>query len=203
LTAQNSFAAAFGGGLDVNVSSRFAVKPIQLEYLMTSVDGRWEPELPSEQSPVLRRYSLPFRREMIFRNYGRPLFARRAAGLVRAPEGAVAGGVAPNGYSPVWNVQLFDRNESSKRPTEERNGPALLAELAGETGGRHFSVDALDDLSGSSAGIGAELREQYMRGYSPTNSALEGKYRRVRVVVPAHGSAVTVNHRAGYYGPAN
>lgn len=35
LTSQNNFAAAFGGGLDVNVSSRFAVKPIQLEYLMT------------------------------------------------------------------------------------------------------------------------------------------------------------------------
>jgi opacity protein-like surface antigen len=35
LTSQNNFAAAFGGGVDVNVSSHFAVKPIQLEYLMT------------------------------------------------------------------------------------------------------------------------------------------------------------------------
>ena len=35
LPSQNNFAAAFGGGLDVNVSNRFAVKPIQLEYLMT------------------------------------------------------------------------------------------------------------------------------------------------------------------------
>jgi hypothetical protein len=34
-TSQNNFAAAFGGGVDVNVSSHFAVKPIQLEYLMT------------------------------------------------------------------------------------------------------------------------------------------------------------------------
>ena len=35
LTSQNNFAAAFGGGVDVNVSHAFAVKPIQLEYLMT------------------------------------------------------------------------------------------------------------------------------------------------------------------------
>jgi opacity protein-like surface antigen len=35
LTSQNNFTAAFGGGVDVNVSSHFAVKPIQLEYLMT------------------------------------------------------------------------------------------------------------------------------------------------------------------------
>ena len=35
LTSQNNFAAAFGGGVDVNVSNRFVVKPIQLEYLMT------------------------------------------------------------------------------------------------------------------------------------------------------------------------
>jgi opacity protein-like surface antigen len=34
LTSQNNFAAAFGGGVDVNLSNRFTVKPIQLEYLM-------------------------------------------------------------------------------------------------------------------------------------------------------------------------
>ena len=34
LTSQNNFAAAFGGGVDVSVSNRFIVKPIQLEYLM-------------------------------------------------------------------------------------------------------------------------------------------------------------------------
>ncbi len=34
-TSQNNFAAAFGGGLDVTVSNHIAVKPIQVEYLMT------------------------------------------------------------------------------------------------------------------------------------------------------------------------
>lgn len=34
-TSQNNFAAAFGGGLDVTVTNHIAVKPIQVEYLMT------------------------------------------------------------------------------------------------------------------------------------------------------------------------
>jgi len=36
-TAQNNFAAAFGGGLDVNLTNHIAVKPFQVEYLMTQI----------------------------------------------------------------------------------------------------------------------------------------------------------------------
>lgn len=34
-SSQNNFAAAFGGGLDVTVTQHMALKPIQVEYLMT------------------------------------------------------------------------------------------------------------------------------------------------------------------------
>ena len=37
-TSQNNFAAAFGGGLDVAVSHHIAVKPFQVDYLMTQFD---------------------------------------------------------------------------------------------------------------------------------------------------------------------
>lgn len=37
LTSQNNFAAAFGGGLDVTVTNHIAVKPFQVEYLMSQV----------------------------------------------------------------------------------------------------------------------------------------------------------------------
>jgi len=121
----------------------------------------------------------------------------------RATESQIKKGVREADVQ-IYAVGIFDRNESPKRPPEERNGPALLAGLAGETGGRHFSADALDDLPGICARIGAELREQYLLGYSPTNAAMDGKYRRVIVVVRAPGvSAATVRHRAGYYAPAN
>jgi opacity protein-like surface antigen len=35
--SRNTFATAFGGGVDVRVNDHFAVKPIQLEYLMTQL----------------------------------------------------------------------------------------------------------------------------------------------------------------------
>jgi hypothetical protein len=40
---QNGFAAAFGGGLDIRVTDHVAVKPFQIEYLMTQVPNIWSP----------------------------------------------------------------------------------------------------------------------------------------------------------------
>ena len=39
--AQNGFAAAFGGGLDVRLTDHIAVKPFQVEYLMTQLPNIW------------------------------------------------------------------------------------------------------------------------------------------------------------------
>jgi opacity protein-like surface antigen len=36
---QNAFATAAGGGLDINVTEHFSIKPIQVEYLMTQFDS--------------------------------------------------------------------------------------------------------------------------------------------------------------------
>jgi opacity protein-like surface antigen len=36
-TSQNNFAAAFGGGLDVALTDHIAVKPFQVEYLLTQI----------------------------------------------------------------------------------------------------------------------------------------------------------------------
>jgi opacity protein-like surface antigen len=38
-TSQNNFAAAFGGGVDFNLTNHIAVKPIQLEYLMAQTSA--------------------------------------------------------------------------------------------------------------------------------------------------------------------
>ncbi|MDP8990446.1 MAG: outer membrane beta-barrel protein [Acidobacteriota bacterium] len=38
---QNGFAAAFGGGLDVRLTDHLAVKPFQIEYLMTQAPNDW------------------------------------------------------------------------------------------------------------------------------------------------------------------
>ncbi len=39
--AQNGLAAAFGGGLDVRITDHLAVKPFQVEYLMTQTPNIW------------------------------------------------------------------------------------------------------------------------------------------------------------------
>jgi hypothetical protein len=39
--AQNAFAAAFGGGMDVRVSDHVYLKPFQVEYMMTRVPNLW------------------------------------------------------------------------------------------------------------------------------------------------------------------
>jgi opacity protein-like surface antigen len=36
-TSQNNFAAAIGGGVDIAVTNHIAIKPIQVEYVMTQV----------------------------------------------------------------------------------------------------------------------------------------------------------------------
>jgi opacity protein-like surface antigen len=38
-TTQNAFAMASGGGLDYNLTNRIAIKPIQVEYVMTQIDS--------------------------------------------------------------------------------------------------------------------------------------------------------------------
>ena len=38
-TSQNAFAMAAGGGLDYNLTPRIAIKPIQVEYVMTQIDS--------------------------------------------------------------------------------------------------------------------------------------------------------------------
>ena len=69
---------------------------------------------------------------------------------------------------------------SRARTVEEGNGPALLTEIAEQTGGRQYQVDNLNELPDIAAKIGIELRNQYMLGYSPQNQEHDGKYRQVR-----------------------
>jgi opacity protein-like surface antigen len=38
-TTQNSFATAAGGGVDYQLTDHIAIKPIQVEYVMTQIDS--------------------------------------------------------------------------------------------------------------------------------------------------------------------
>jgi VWFA-related protein len=97
----------------------------------------------------------------------------------------------------VYAMGIFDSVPTKKLTREEVDGPRLLTELAVETGGRHFPVDHLDDLPAVCDRIGNELRNQYLLGYSSSNTARDGRYRHVKVaVVPPEPY-----YRLGYYAP--
>jgi len=99
----------------------------------------------------------------------------------------------------LYAMGIFD-SELAKSPAENRRGPALLDQLATETGGRHYPVDNLNDLPGISEKIGIDLRNEYLLGYYAGDTR-DGKYHEVKVNVtpPAGMSTLRANYRKGYY----
>lgn len=99
----------------------------------------------------------------------------------------------------IYAVGIFGGGMGS---TEEREGPALLSAISEPTGGHHFIGD-LSQLMDIASKIGIELRNQYLIGYSPANSARDGKYRKitVKLIQPRGLPKVTAHWRTGYYSP--
>lgn len=86
---------------------------------------------------------------------------------------------------------------------EERSGPALLSELAEQTGGRSYPVKHLDQLPEIASRIGTELRNRYVLGFSPPDAGRDGKYHRVRVQLsqPPGLPPLHTLCKPGYYAP--
>jgi Ca-activated chloride channel homolog len=105
--------------------------------------------------------------------------------------------------STQW-IQLSqtDPYKLADRKTHLTEGDQILADLAGETGGRAFFPYHVDDLDQSFQDIGDELRNQYSIAYIPTNSILDGRYHKIRIDVPEH-KGYQVRARRGYFAKAN
>jgi Ca-activated chloride channel family protein len=103
----------------------------------------------------------------------------------------------------IYAIGIFEPYAARGRTPEELNGPTLLAEIAEQTGGRHFPVENLAELPDVAAKIGLELRNEYVLGYSPKNLTRDGKYRRVQVkLVKTTGlPPLKAMFRTGYYAP--
>jgi len=104
----------------------------------------------------------------------------------------------------IYAVGIYESAGGRSRTPEETSGPALLTEIAEQTGGRQYQVDNLNELPDVAAKIGVELRNQYILGYSPKNLSRDGKYRRVQVrLVQPHGMPLLRPFwKQGYYAPA-
>jgi VWFA-related protein len=71
--------------------------------------------------------------------------------------------------------------------------------LADETGGRVLSASSEKKLMQAFDEISEELRSQYTLGYYPSNSARDGKFRKIKVETANHELKVLA--RKGYYAP--
>ncbi|HMV50020.1 MAG TPA: VWA domain-containing protein [Blastocatellia bacterium] len=77
-----------------------------------------------------------------------------------------------------------------------READRYLKELASVSGGELYRADTLSDLPDAFARIAGELRNQYLLGYYPTNTARDGKYRKIQVRTSRKDTVVRA--RPGY-----
>ena len=100
----------------------------------------------------------------------------------------------------IYSIGILEPPGLRGRSLEELNGPALLNQIAQETGGRLFEVYDLDDLADVAAKIGSALRNQYVLGFTP-GSERDGKYHRIQVKIPRISGlpSLRATFRSGYY----
>ena len=94
----------------------------------------------------------------------------------------------------IYTIALVD-------PGARDANPALLKELAQASGGESFrpDTDAPQEIAEALGQIARDIRQTYTIGYTSTNTARDGAFRRVRVVVTAPpGRPLVVRSRAGY-----
>ncbi len=106
----------------------------------------------------------------------------------------------------IYWIQLRDPRENSEVPeytSSWRNVEANRREFKElrlaiqDSGGRIEVVESLEELEEAFAGILAELREQYVLGYYPSEAKHDGGWRDVRVRVEKSG--LDVRTRGGYF----
>jgi Ca-activated chloride channel homolog len=104
----------------------------------------------------------------------------------------------------IYGIGVFESLANRGRTPEELAGPDLLHTLASLTAGTSFVVDNLRELPDVAMKIAIELRNEYVLGYSSSNKARDGKYRRVQVkMAKVKGlPPLKAAFRTGYYAPA-
>jgi VWFA-related protein len=82
----------------------------------------------------------------------------------------------------------------------EYSGKAKMKKLTEETGGRVIVVgNKVDKLRDAFNQIANELRRQYNIGYTSTNTALDGTFRKVEIHAKNKGEDYRIQARTGYY----
>jgi Ca-activated chloride channel family protein len=98
----------------------------------------------------------------------------------------------------IYSIGIFDGGSTV---VEELNGPALLEEISGLTGGRAFTIDNVNLLPAMAVKVGAELRNQYLLAYKPDDSQWNGKWHKIKIKLKVPNSLwpLWIHAKQGYY----
>jgi len=97
----------------------------------------------------------------------------------------------------IYAIGLLDEEEKSEAAKAKR----ALNLLVQRTGGEVFYPKDLSEVDPIAHQVARDLRNQYFIAYTPTNTALDGTYRPIKVVVKAPGNPVP-RSRLGYWAKA-
>ena len=94
----------------------------------------------------------------------------------------------------IYSVGLLSEEERREAKRAER----ALNALAEATGGETFFPHDVGDVERIAHQVARDIRNQYSIVYSPSNQAMDGMFRQIKVTVKATGNP-TVRTRSGYY----
>jgi VWFA-related protein len=94
----------------------------------------------------------------------------------------------------IYTIGLLNEEE----PREARKAKRALDTITQATGGEAYYPKQVDDVGQFTLHVAQDIRNQYILAYSPSNEALDGGFRQIKVSVNA-ANRPTVRTRTGYY----
>jgi VWFA-related protein len=94
----------------------------------------------------------------------------------------------------IYSIGLLGEEERREAKRAER----ALEALATATGGEAFFPKTVDDVDRIAKQVAHDIRNQYTIIYTPSNTAMDGTYRQIKVNVKGPGNPVA-RTRTGYY----
>jgi Ca-activated chloride channel homolog len=105
-------------------------------------------------------------------------------------------------YIKEKDVQMYTIGiTSGPGDAAAEQGKALLRDLSAISGGESFTP-SIYQLEETCRAIAKELKYQYVIGYRSSNTAKDGKYRKIKVTAEYPNSKLNVRAKQGYYAPA-
>ncbi|HXP84272.1 MAG TPA: VWA domain-containing protein [Bryobacteraceae bacterium] len=119
------------------------------------------------------------------------IYSVDARGLVATPPGGDASTASPRGTG------VFSGTKQQSQRDSFNDSQETLTSLSSDTGGKAL-LDS-NDLTMGIRQAQTDINSYYILGYYPSNSALDGKYRKIQVKLATPQLQAKLDYRAGYY----